>query len=81
MCPVQDDPHHSYQSHVPVAPGRPHSNSTAGEEGFASWRGRRIRKDVGSWPCDTIELEVRLSSFIPFSFVLIEWRVQERADG
>lgn len=60
MCPVHDDIHH-HQAPLPVAPGRSQSRSTTGEEGFATWRGRRIRKDVGSWPCDTIELEVCLS--------------------
>jgi hypothetical protein len=59
MCPVQDDPQHHHQPRLPIA-GRSHSNSTSGQEGFAIWRGRRIRKDVGSWPCDTIELEVCL---------------------
>jgi hypothetical protein len=31
-------------------------------EGFSTWRGRKIRTDIGSWPCDTIELEVNTQS-------------------
>jgi hypothetical protein len=84
MCPVQDDPqHHHHQPHLPIA-GRPHSNSTSDEEGFSIWRGRRIRKDVGSWPCDTIELEVGLSILyrpLAPSFALMRLRVEEGADG
>lgn len=30
------------------------------DDNLTMWRGRLIRKDVGSWPCDHVELEVRL---------------------
>jgi len=71
MCPTQDD--HQYQHHPQQAPlnlheshERSHSTASAVDEGgFSVWRGRRIRRDVGSWPCDTIELEVCL---LPFTF-------------
>jgi hypothetical protein len=44
-------------SHSRPQPRSPLAND--GEiEGFSTWRGRKIRTDIGSWPCDTIELEV-----------------------
>jgi hypothetical protein len=57
MCPVTDND--AYQSQEMR---RSHSDSVVEKDGFSIWRGRRIRKDVGSWPCDTIELEVCLHS-------------------
>ena len=30
------------------------------DDNLTMWRGRLIRKDVGSWPCDHVELEVSL---------------------
>jgi hypothetical protein len=84
MCPVQDDLQHHHQPRLPIA-GRSHSNSTSGEEGFSIWRGRRIRKDVGSWPCDTIELEVCLpfSTFLSaiLPYLLCRSRAEAGADG
>ena len=80
MCPVQEGLQQQYKVHLPIA-GRSHSTSTAGEEGYSIWRGRRIRKDVGSWPCDTIELEVCLLSSTLLSFSLIRVGLEEGADG
>ena len=61
MCPTHGDHQQGHQQDLTPFNGRPHSTSSAVEEdGFSVWRGRRIRKDVGSWPCDTIELEVGL---------------------
>jgi hypothetical protein len=76
MCPVQDDPQYHHRPLLPIA-GRSHSDSTSGVEGFAIWRGRRIRKDVGSWPCDTIELEVCFP-FPSYSGRLLLAKVEDR---
>jgi hypothetical protein len=86
MCPTEDIPnintigrHYRHRPSLSLTFSLPVDDSMEDggvEEGFAEWRGRRIRRDVGSWPCDTIELEVGLPDF---SLLFPFWRVPVRS--